>query len=187
MSTAPKSSWSPDRLDVRAFAQAGAELAAGDSLARFSRLAAELPAGSDPEARQVHWTARGEVRAGATGAPPGIWLHLQAHAVVPLACQRCLSAVDTELNVDRWFRFVADEAAAAAEDEDSEEDVLALEPRPSLRELIEDELLMELPLVPMHEQCPQPLSGADGPATVATPADEAPRVNPFAALAQLKK
>ena len=121
-------------------------------------------------------------------AQPSVWLHLQAQLTLPLTCQRCLGPVATPLVVDRWFRFVADETTAAAEDEDSEEDVLALEPRPSLLELIEDELLMELPLVPMHEVCPESPAALAGAADV--PADEAPesmRPNPFAGLARLKK
>ena len=49
--------------------------------------------------------------------------------------------------------------------------------------LIEDELLLALPLVPRHEQCPEPLPRAfveDDPAI--DPAD-----NPFAVLAALKR
>ena len=64
------------------------------------------------------------------------------------------AGVDELLEVDRWFRFVADEATAELEDDDSEEDVLALEPRPDIAQLVEDELLMAMPLVPMHETCP---------------------------------
>lgn len=184
---APKSPWNPDRLDVRALAQAGAELSAQEPLTRFERLAAECALGVDASAVQVDWQARGELRPGASGAQPAVWLHVQARAQVPLSCQRCLGPVDEWLLVDRWFRFVADEATAAAEDETSEEDVLALEPRPSLRELIEDEWLMELPLVPMHETCPQPLAAGDDAVDGAEAAQEAPRKNPFAALASLKK
>ena len=169
---------------MRAFAQAGAELAAEEPLARFARLQAEAVA--DAGEPVVYWRARGEVRPGATGSQPTIWLHLQVRASLPLACQRCLGPVDTGLDVDRWFRFVADEAAAAVEDEDSEEDVLALEPRPSLRELIEDELLMELPLVPMHEACPQAL-GHSNPVDGLPSSEEAPKRHPFAELARLKK
>ena len=48
------------------------------------------------------------------------------------------------------------------------------------RELIEDELLLAMPIVPRHEVCPEPLV-----ATVdELPDDPAP--NPFAALAALK-
>lgn len=187
MKVAPKTPWNPDRLDMRAFAQAGAQLAIDEPLARFDRLLAEVPPGAGDAGWVVSWVARGELRPGARGAEPSVWLRLQAQTQLPLACQRCLAPVPVSLVVDRWFRFVADEATAAAEDEDSEEDVLALEPRPSLRELVEDELLMELPLVPMHETCPQPLAVVGGDMNDPGEAAEPPRQNPFAELARLKK
>ncbi len=187
MNVASKAPWNPDRLDMRAFAQAGARLSAEEALSRFERLLAEVPGGVESGGWQVHWTATGELRPGARGAEPSVWLHLLAEAELPLACQRCLAPVPVRLTVDRWFRFVADEATAAAEDEESDEDVLALEPRPSLRELIEDELLMELPLVPMHDACPQPVPMVAGRLDAAADAVEPARKNPFEALAQLKK
>lgn len=175
---------------MRAFAHAGARLAAQEPLALFPRLLAELPDVASADGSTLDWQVAGEQRPGQRGAEPSVWLHLRAQVVLPLTCQRCLAPVDTPMAVDRWFRFVADEATAAAEDEDSEEDVLALEPRPSLRELIEDELLMELPLLPMHDHCPQALTapsvaGAAGAAGVQE--QETPRRNPFADLAKLKK
>lgn len=188
MQAKPKNPWNPERLDVRALAQAGASLSASESLARFPRLKEECHPEGGPDDAQLVWQARGEVRSAGALAQPSVWLHLQAQLTLPLTCQRCLGPVATPLVVDRWFRFVADETTAAAEDEDSEEDVLALEPRPSLLELIEDELLMELPLVPMHEVCPESPAALAGAADV--PADEAPeskRPNPFAGLARLKK
>jgi uncharacterized protein len=83
------------------------------------------------------------------------------------------------LQVDRRLFFVEGEDAAAALDTDSEDDVLTLEPAIDLRALIEDELLLALPLVPRHEVCPEPLplQGEE-----AAPAAE----HPFAALAALK-
>lgn len=187
MKAALKAPWNPDRLDMRAFAQAAAQLSGDEPLTGYERLLAEVPPSADLAAASVRWTARGELRPGARGAEASVWLRLQASAGLPLACQRCLGPVAVVIEVDRWFRFVADEATAAAEDEDSEEDVLALEPRPSLRELIEDELLMELPLVPMHETCPQPVVMAAGTVDMPTDADEPQRKNPFAELAKLKK
>ena len=187
MSAAPKSSWNPDRFDVRAFTNAGARLAAQEPLAQFPRLVAELADASHADGRTVDWVVVGEQRAGQRGAEPSIWLHLQAQVTLPLTCQRCLAPVDTPMAVDRWFRFVADEATAAAEDEDSEEDVLALEPRPSLRELIEDELLMELPLLPMHDSCPQAPAALAAPQDAGADVEDPPRRNPFAELVRLKK
>ena len=66
--------------------------------------------------------------------------------------------------------------------DDSEDDVLALTRALDLRELVEDELLLALPIVPRHEVCPEPLPQ---PADDAAPAEPAP--HPFAALAALKR
>ena len=83
------------------------------------------------------------------------------------ACSRCF--------------FVKGEDAAAALDAEAEDDVLALTPALDLRELIEDELLLALPLVPRHAHCPEPLPRAFVEDPAVDPAD-----NPFAALAVLK-
>lgn len=178
-----KKEFTPDRLDVAGFAQAGATLAGRDPLASFERLAAE--AVELPGDAVVEWQAAGEERSGPGGqAVP--WLHLQAHTSLPLVCQRCLGPVSTPLQVDRWFRFAADEATAAAEDELAEdEDVLALSRDFDLRELLEDELLMEIPVTPRHDNCPQPvqLAAADPDFDAA----EEERANPFAALEALRR
>jgi len=101
---------------------------------------------------------------------------------VPLECQRCLKAVAVPLATERSFLFVHGEDAAAQLDTDSEDDVLALTRALDLRELIEDELLLALPIVPRHEVCPVPLvAPVDDEGVV----EEKP--NPFAALAALKR
>jgi len=89
------------------------------------------------------------------------------------------------LSIDRSFRFAADEATAAAEDELAEdEDVLVLDRAFNLTGLVEDELLMELPLVPRHEVCPTEVKlelvdpGFDDA--------QAAKPNPFEALSGLK-
>ena len=172
------------RLDVRAFALAGQAIERDDDLAQFLRLSEEVVAG-DALGATVVWRCEGELRSDSTGkAVP--WLHLEAKVVVPLKCQRCLGPVDEFLEVDRWYRFVADEATAELEDDDCEEDVLALEPRPNIVQLVEDELLMAMPLVPMHETCPVAVPMQAGELGEAA-GEDAPRENPFAQLARLKK
>lgn len=168
--------FSPRHLDVKAFAQAQGHLSGHESLLNYERLAHEAQ-GLHPDLR-VDWQARSELRSG------HIWLHLQVAATVPLHCQRCLTPVDVPLQIDRWFRFVADEATALAQDDESEEDLLVVSRSFDLHELIEDELLMELPMVPLHEHCPQPVllqSGNDDFEQA-----QADKPNPFAALAQLQ-
>lgn len=173
--------FSPDRLDVRAFAQAQAHLEGQDPLSQYKRLALEAQGPHDGV--YVRWAAQGELRAEA-GAAQQVWLHLQAELDLPMVCQRCLLPAAIPLDVDRSFRFVADEATAEALDDESEEDLLALSKDFSLRELLEDELLMALPVVPMHDVCPEavPLASSDEDFNQAT--SEKP--NPFAALASLR-
>ncbi|WP_213959551.1 MULTISPECIES: DUF177 domain-containing protein [unclassified Variovorax] len=173
--------FAPRRLDVAAFAEDGVTLSGHTPLLDFTRLAAETT-GVSPDA-EVTWTAEGEQRTGVTGAPDA-WLHLEADAVVPLVCQRCLAPVDIGLSVDRWFRFVRDEETAAIEDEESEEDILVTSRDFDLHALIEDELLMEIPVTPRHDACPDapPLSAADADFDVA----DGSRPNPFAVLGKLR-
>lgn len=176
-----KNVFAPRRLDLKRFAEDGAPLQGEQVLADFPRLLAEAQGqgGGSP----VHWGAVGELR-NPGHAQPEVWLHLDARATLPLTCQRCLGPVPTPVEVRRSFRFVADEAAAAAEDDQSEEDVLALSRAFDLVELVEDELLMALPLVPRHETCPDAVKmQAVDPGFEAA---QAPAANPFAVLQALK-
>ncbi|MGE5117735.1 MAG: YceD family protein [Betaproteobacteria bacterium] len=173
----------PQRLDVEAFARDGGTLEGAVPLALLPRLLEAGHAGQRPGADDaVRWRAYGEWRR-TPGSGPQPWLHLQADAELALECQRCLGPLPTALQVDRWFRFAPDEDTAAALDAEVEEDVLALGRPLDLVELIEDELLLALPLVPRHEACPEPLLAPDDGAAEA----EAERPNPFAALEALKR
>lgn len=167
----------PHRLDLLRFAESGGVLEGAWGAEAFPRMAADAP-----PTGAIAWSARGERRP-VTGGPPETWLHLQARATVRLECQRCLGPLDEALTVQRSFRFVADEGEAERLDEASDDDVLALPPRGrlDLLPLVEDELILALPLVPRHETCPEPLPlPADEP-------EEAPVEHPFAALTALKR
>lgn len=172
----------PLRLDVEAFAKDGGRLEGRWPLAGFQRLAESAHAEARPGAAdEVVWNAEGEVRP-VRGGEPEIWLHVEARTQMDLECQRCLRPVSAPLTARRSFRFVADEATAAEIDADSEDDVLALTRALNLQELVEDELILALPLVPMHDACPEPLGV---PAAEEPAAEERP--NAFAALAALKR
>ncbi|MFZ2650440.1 MAG: DUF177 domain-containing protein [Burkholderiaceae bacterium] len=175
----------PRRLDVAAFADAAGELLGQWPLTGLRRLAdtahRDASAGDDEFA---HWEVRGEKRSVTTG-PAQVWLHLSARAKLSLLCQRCLQPTVTALEVRRSYLFVQGEAAAAELDAQCEDDVLALGSELDLRELVEDELLLSLPLIPKHEQCQQPLPGM---AAAAGGIEPPPGLqHPFAALAVLKR
>jgi len=173
------------RLDVAAFAQAGASLSGRDPLQKYERLAQEL---RRPEADStIEWQAQGEHRAAADGSVRPA-LHLRASVALPLTCQRCMGTVATPLEVDQWYRFVATEDIAMAQDDESEEDLLVMEPHFDLLTVLEDELLMALPLVPMHDECPvAPVLQVGEEALAAQATETGEKPNPFAVLAQLKK
>jgi uncharacterized protein len=174
----------PSRLAVEAFAKQGAELSGEWPLRSFERLIDACHADARPsEADSVRWRAVGETRP-VRGGTAEIWLHLSGSTELSLVCQRCLQPVAAPLAFERSFRFVDGEAAAAALDEESEdEDVLALTRALDLHELLEDELLLDQPLVPRHDVCPDPLPASAGDDDLAVPESE----HPFAALAALKK
>jgi uncharacterized protein len=173
----------PHRLDVRRFAEEAGALAGSAQLRSFGRLVAETEEAD--AARAVRWSARGELR-NPQHHQPQVWVHLEAEANLPLVCQRCLLPVDVPIAVDRSFRFVPDEATAAAEDDAAEEDLLALSRHFDLLELVEDELLMELPVAPRHEVCPEPVKMSVADAGFEAAEAQAKRENPFAVLGRLK-
>lgn len=171
------------RLDVQAFISDGEVLAGhwpGASLVRLADLQAPPQDGSLAD---VDWQAAGR-RLPVAGGEAELWLGLKAQTRVWLTCQRCLQPLAEPLAVDRRIRFVRGEAAAEALDAEIEDDVLALSKTQDLRELVEDELLLALPIVPRHTSCPQPLPLPVDSAPA--PQDVPDRPHPFAALQRLK-
>ena len=165
-------------LEVLAFCRQGGSLQGRWPLARMSRLGDSLQGASNDAA--VDWQVAGSLLP-VTGGEAEVWLHLQASATVSLQCQRCLKAMDEAIAVDRRFRFVRTEAEALKLDEVSEDDVLVLEPRLDMGTLLEDELILGLPIVPMHAVCPEPLRPQRDDTVLE---DDVP--HPFAALAALR-
>lgn len=171
----------PPHVDVRQVAQQEQSFEGVDLLSKYERIV-EVYQGLDGE-NVLNWKARFEARTDATGAP-AVWLHLSLSTQMHLVCQRCLGLAAVLVDVERDFRFVATEALAQEQDDDADEDLLVLSRDFDLAELIEDEILLALPLVPRHDVCPVPVKLA-----AVDQAFEAAQAkpNPFAALAKLKR
>ncbi len=177
--------WNLRRFDVQAFARAGQTLQGECPLSDFARLAEDCVKALD--AQMVHWSLKGELREDEATGEASVWLAVSASTMVALRCQRCLESVVQPLSVEQWFRFVASEDQAELEDEEAEEDVLAWEPKPNILELIEDELLMALPMVPMHEACPVEVKSKAGEDELEDGVTDDEKPHPFASLVSLKK
>ena len=100
------------------------------------------------------------------------------------SCQRCLQPVTVVIDHEHTVEWVADEAELARLDA-SEDDLdnpdweflpMPVPPKVRTLDLVEDELILSLPIVPLHEVCALPEATPE-------PAED----HPFAALARLKR
>jgi uncharacterized protein len=105
----------------------------------------------------------------------------QVETVLTLVCQRCLEPVRQAIHaeVDLVLAWTEEQAKALPADLDP---LLMSGERLVLAELLEEELLLAMPLVALHDECPHPpLNQPSGADQEKTQPD-----NPFAVLAQLK-
>jgi uncharacterized protein len=158
-------------LEVDRLADGGAEADFAIPLAELSGLRPERPDVGGRVAGRVHFMReRGLALAELT---------LQGHA--QLVCQRCMQPLQLPLRAQVRVALVhsPDEAARVPEDL---EPVLASGGRISIGELVTEELLLSLPLVPRHEVA------AECGITAAPPEEGATETHrPFAQLADLLK
>ncbi len=101
-------------------------------------------------------------------------LVVEAAGPASLVCQRCLGALEFGVDVRVELELAESEREIAAADDDVDR-VLATRAM-DVAALVEDEVLLALPMVPMHERCE---TGAEARA--------AQRTGPFAALAGLRR
>ena len=115
-------------------------------------------------------------------------LVVQVQANLVLECQRCLGPLILPIDRTTVFELVRRESDLS-DDEPDEDDFDAPEqivgsPKFDLAELLEDELILEVPYVPRHTQCPD-TADLDAQADEVAGREEPP--SPFAVLGQLKK
>lgn len=158
-------------IDSLAFA-AGEDCIVGKiALSRLPRLADVLvsPAG-ELDCELVGYRDSGE-RAGKLG------LHLRVVGRLGLHCQRCLAEVSFECVIDSRLLLIPPGVEWPEEELESDEyDAIPASRELSLLALIEEEVLLALPIVPRHADCLLPRAEV-----------EENEPSPFAVLAGLKK
>lgn len=103
-------------------------------------------------------------------------LHLHVTGTLLLSCQRCLEAVRFDLDIVSHLELVPGDSELSQDElEDDTRDFLPVAGGIELAELVEDEVLLALPVAPRHERC-----GLPGAAGVGE------RNTPFAVLAGLR-
>jgi uncharacterized protein len=173
----------PAQIEPFKWAEQGFSWSGSLPLTRFPRIAAEAAPSDSSLSVQVDCRLSIDERR---------FARLQASLVttVPLTCQRCLEAIETLIDTDVDLVLLSDAKYAERLDEDadfvilSEEQVVHGEADSDLIDLLallEDELLLSLPLAPRHDHC-------DYAVPVVEIEDEpAQRDNPFSVLANLKQ
>lgn len=111
---------------------------------------------------------------GRTDAEGRCWIRISASGALTLECQRCLGPLDFRLALESELLLTQDEREIANAEDDFDR-VLAGR-QMEVSKLVEDEVLLALPMSPVHDRC----GGRQGSA-------EARRPSPFAALAKLKR
>ncbi len=163
----------PEQLDLPALAEAGRVLQGRLPVAWLERAIPAL----------VDTTGELEVELHFGKDPTGTrYLSIEIGGNVTQICQRCLQPVSVPLDLHSELGLVQDETEAAALPERYEPLVLTGEPA-RLVEIVTDEVLLALPLVPLH---------VDDQRCAAVTRDYQPTVgdgreNPFAVLAELKQ
>ena len=76
-------------------------------------------------------------------------LHLHIEAKLPVTCQRCLDEMLLNINLD--FNYIICNTLPTEIDENDDTDWLEAAPEMNLQALIEDELLLAMPIAPMHD------------------------------------
>lgn len=159
--------------DVAVLADEGAVVPFELPIRELSRLAPELTADSG--------IARGELRFLRAYGVPAADVHVAAE--LTLTCQRCMQPMTVAIEAQSRVHLPADEAAAAKLPVD-EEAMLAPEGRARIDDIVAEDLLLELPLSPRHEDGSQCVVDA-----VASPARDEDGIQdvrrPFAALADM--
>ena len=191
----------PRDLDLFEFARGGRDAAGAVRLSQLPRMLNEVPADAPDRDTAFGWRAEGTTQPelqddGTEAREPYLRLVIEGSAW--LECQRCLAPYEQAFEAAATYRIVATEEEADEFPLDEDElDVIVGSRHFDLVDLIEEELLLSLPLVPKHDVCPEVHeslgSGADGADGVDSIDDvpeqevESERPNPFAALGALKK
>lgn len=84
-------------------------------------------------------------------------LLLQLNGVLSVCCQRCLEGVDYPVELFSVLELVGDDPDLTQEElEDDSVDFLPAQKELDVIALIEDEIILNLPLAPRHESCALP-------------------------------
>ena len=160
-------------LDVDRLSRGEAEIDVDVPLAELPRLQSRIPG--------IGGSVRGSACFAQRSGFAVVELSLTGKAT--LQCQRCMQAMELPLDSTTHVALILAEADAAEVPEELEP-VLAREGRISAGELVEEEMLLALPIVPLHEELSECAVSRSAPLLTEETAEHVTQ-RPFAGLADL--
>lgn len=158
-------------IDVAEFARLGTTLSGDVGVRDLPRLQDLVVMGDE----RLHYELRGELNPRREAEITCI-----IHGLVSLECRRCLETFDHCIDTASTLVFVSDESKLPpVEEEDESIDYVVAEAPVEVRTLIEDEIILALPVAPRHA------AGECKESAGSQSTDDKP--SPFAALAGLKR
>ena len=88
-------------------------------------------------------------------------MHLIVHGEVELTCQRCLGGMQHAIEIDRVVFLARNETELERLDALPDSDAIMVGESLNLVDLVEDEVLLGLPLAAMHAEGKCPVNGAE--------------------------
>jgi len=153
------------------FARNGESLSSSVAVANLSRLQDLLSSSSG----MLEYTLTGK-----RGENDKLFLVCTIKGTLQLRCQRCLGALAYPVDLDSELELIEDEQILpAVVNEDELTDGIKVDPNLDILALVEDEVLLGLPMAPMHTSGDCKTGGKFGQA-------ETDKQNAFSALAALK-
>lgn len=146
-------------VDSVQFARQQGEIHRSVAIADFARLASMV------SAVDGNFDVRLEGFEDSEGRP---CLRFSVSGQLPLVCQRCLEPLTLEIAASRRFVIAQREQDLPdLSDEDDEIEFLLADANLNVLTLAEDEILLQIPMAPMHEEgrCAPPESATDGRAS----------------------
>jgi uncharacterized protein len=163
-------------LDVDRLSEAEADIDFAVSLAELPRLRAQLANVAGEVQGRVHFRRVAGIAVA----------DLTLNGTALLVCQRCLGALEVAVQADTSVGLIAAEADMNRVPEEFEP-VLAPDGRISVGDLVEEELLLTLPIVPLHSEGSVICVAADTSPLATNGREEDKTQRPFEQLAELLK
>ncbi len=173
--TRPMSPPGSEPLDIDRLADGEADVDFSVPVADLPRLRSRLEGAGGVVRGSAHFTRE-------AGFPVA---DLTLHGTVALQCQRCMEQMETPVETRVRVALITTQADASRVPDDLEA-MLAPGGRISIREIVEEELMLFLPIVPLHEDLEECV-GSSSAATGAEREEPMATQRPFEQLQELLK